>query len=763
VTFAGRTYRGRARTAVSGVVVLLALLMALPPGFPPARPGAGSADIAPAVIYPAQANYTLATVDYNSSVDGFPLSYSEILPLNYSPSQTYPLAIELHGIDTSGSTPLPGGYPTPVTNSTADAAVAAGFIEIVINTRTSDGFFVNSKYDGPQAQDVLDAIAHEESIRHIGKLYIFGFSMGSMGALSIGLNHPGMFAGIGAVAAFSDDFELEGRVQYLGNTALVNAGLLPTGGLWPNSSSYAQGIFEELSPLRFHPENASGVRMWFAGGANDVFATNNQSFWPYEQANATVLDSTCLVESSLGEPANCTIPLAALRAEDPADYSYRYVFEPNGIHDYALLNATDMFEYFSGQLPPGEFWGYFPDPTLIPPPTPLITLVTEPTGCGSVAVNGTPLPSLETVAAGPGYVPLTIQPCEGTAVGGVTAAGGVYYDSSNGTVDVLSSGSILVQFAAPEDRVQFATDSACGSILFGGTPEAANESVLTPPGSYLVSAEPCDGHTFSSWAASGDIELGNSSAATTTVNVTGGGTLTVGYVENPVPTPTVAVTVDSAPGSCGPLLLGGSAVGSGSVIDIATGVYALGAPACTGYAFVAWSESGGAVVASQTAETSVSISSAGTVTAVYAALAVGELTVLVSVSPAACGPTVQVGEGFYGNASLIALEPGNYEVAAAPCAGFEFQGWTTSGGVSVTGNSLGIDANGSVGASYVPDNGSLGGTTGGGGGASVTTEAEWLLLGTGIGLVAAGLLAVAVARPRTRAGRATEPDPKPEA
>ena len=73
---------------------------------------------------------------------------------------------------------------------------------------------------------------------------------------------------------------------------------------------------------------------------------------------------------------------------------------------------------------------------------------TTASGCGSVAVNGTPLPSLETVAAGPGYVPLTIQPCEGTAVGGVTAAGGVYYDSSNGTVDVLSSGSILVQFAA---------------------------------------------------------------------------------------------------------------------------------------------------------------------------------------------------------------------------------------------------------------------------------------------------------------------------
>src|SRR4029077_10637925 len=112
------------------------------------------------------------------------------------------------------------GPPTPVTNTTADAAVAAGFLLIVPNTRTGDGYYVDSDYTGPQAQDILDAIAHEESIRHIGKLYLFGFSMGSMGAISIGLNHPGMFAGIGAVAAFSDDFELEARLVVSANQVL---------------------------------------------------------------------------------------------------------------------------------------------------------------------------------------------------------------------------------------------------------------------------------------------------------------------------------------------------------------------------------------------------------------------------------------------------------------------------------------------------------------------------------------------------------------
>ncbi len=430
---------------------------------------------------------------------------------------------------------------------------------------------MDSSFDGPQGQDVLDAIAHEQALRHIGKLYIFGFSMGSMGAISLGLNHPGLFAGVGAVAAFSDDFELEGRLVFTGNDVLQDAGLAPTGGLWPNASTYAQGIFEELSPLRFHPTNASGLRMWFAGGGLDVFATNNLTFWPYEQANDTVLDSSCLSETDLGEPANCTVPLAALHAEDPANYSYRYIFEPNGFHDYALLNATDMFAFFNGAVPSGEFWGYFPDPTPLPQPVPLVTLVTEPAGCGGIAINGTWYPSMESIPILPAEVPVAFLPCPGEVVGTVTASGGVAYDPISANLRVLDSGALVVVYTAPSYQVSFVTDSICDTVLFGGTVVTANSTHAFPPGVYLASAEPCAGFTFSTWTTAGGVTASNSTAVTTPINVTGNGTLMVTYTRNPGSHPVVSVTLTSAPTTCAPLMFGAASVAAGTVLQVPTG------------------------------------------------------------------------------------------------------------------------------------------------------------------------------------------------
>ncbi len=740
-----------ARWAVALAVALVAGFLLLPP-VPAGRGGGPPSGSHPAAInIPAQANFTVSTVNYVSSVDGWPLSYSEILPLNYTPARTYPLAIELHGIDTADSTNKSGGYPTPVTNSTADAAVAAGFLLIVINTRTGDGYYVNSNFTGPQAQDVLDAIAHEESIRHIGKLYLYGFSMGSMGAISIALNHRGMFAGVGAVAAFSDDFELQGRLIYSGNSVLEDAGLLPAGNVSPNASSYARGIFAELSPLRYYPQNASGLRFWIAGGALDVFATNNLTMWPYEQANDTVLDSTCLVETSLGEPPSCTVPLAVLHAEDPSNYSYRYVFEPNGFHAYDLLNATDMFAYFNGEEPSGEYWGLFPDPTLHRQPVPLVTLVTEPTGCGSIALNGTLAPAEQTVAIAAGSVPVSFLPCTGTVLGTVTTAGGVSYDPYSGSLSVVDSGSLLVRFTAPAYQVQLAASSICGSILFGGSPESANTVLTVPPGVYLASAEPCAGYTFSSWTASGGVSVSNATSPTTTVNVSGNGELTVSYSKNSPPPNVVAVSVTSAPITCPPIVFGGNLAPAGTVLEVPTGTYNISAPSCAGFDFVAWSASGGLFLGSDVASTSLVVSSAGALTAVYAPLAEsGQAVLLVSVTPSGCGAAVEIAGVFYANGSTVVLGLGSYPIATGPCPGYTFQGWGTGGEASVSGATLSVQGNGTLTATFVSSGGSGGGATSGSG-TSPGVETEWLSLGAGIGVVAGVGVAYALLRARSRA------------
>lgn len=399
-------------------------------------------------LAPQAVLYASTTVNYTSSVDGFPLSYIETLPAGFNTSRTYPLAVELHGL-TGETIPVSGGVPSYVVPTTAQAAAAAGFILVNPNTRTGSGWYINSNYTGPQEQDILDAIAVEKTLRHVGPVFLFGESMGSIGTLEIGLDHPHLFSGLGAIASFSDYFEM---YAYLNTTAyayLTQFMLLPTGGALPNASAYSRGIFLHLSSLRFHPQNASGLRLYVANGARDVLASNNLSQWPYQQENNTVVNRTCLTSAALAEPANCTTPIGALAALHPGRYPYRYVFEPNGPHDYYLLNATDMFAFWLGHRPSGTFWGHWPIPTVVAPPQPVVTVATTPWGCGSVRLAGQGLHAGDALVTSTGNHSIRIRPCGNFTVRSVRTTGGLVWQSRTSALTVNGSGAVIVTFSSP--------------------------------------------------------------------------------------------------------------------------------------------------------------------------------------------------------------------------------------------------------------------------------------------------------------------------
>ncbi|HZY71428.1 MAG TPA: hypothetical protein VFF67_10695 [Thermoplasmata archaeon] len=397
---------------------------------------------------PSLAIYSSSTINYTSSVDGFLLSYVETLPAGFNKSRTYPLAVELHGL-TGETVPISGGLPSYVVPTTAQAAAAAGFILLNPNTRTGSGWYINSNYTGPQEQDILDAIAMERTVRHIGSVYLFGESMGSIGTLEIGLDHPHLFRGLGAIASFSDFFEM---YDYLNSTAysyLTQFMLLPSGGALPNASAYARGIFVHLSSLRFHPQNLSGQRLYVANGAQDVLASNNLSLWPYQQENNTLVNRTCLTSTTFAEPSNCTTPVGALAALHPGQFAYRYVFEPNGPHDYYLMNASDMFAFWLGQRPSGTYWGHWPIPTLVAPPQPIVTVATFPWGCGAVRVGGHALHSGDVLVTKPGNYSMRIRSCGNLSVRAVRANGGLRWHGLTMTLSVNGSGAIVVTFTSP--------------------------------------------------------------------------------------------------------------------------------------------------------------------------------------------------------------------------------------------------------------------------------------------------------------------------
>ncbi|MCI4360226.1 MAG: hypothetical protein L3J91_00820, partial [Thermoplasmata archaeon] len=619
--------------------------------------------------------------------------------------------------------------------TTESAASDAGFILVVPNTRTGNGFYLDSPYTGPQAQDIQDAITTEESLRLIGSVYLYGFSMGGMGSLSIGLQHPTEFAGLGAIATFSDIYELYDYQTSHGGGNL-NDLLINVSGALPNQTATG-------AKLRAHPELTKGLKMYFAAGGSDPTAPNNPSFWPYLEANDSILQSTCLVATDIAEPPNCTLPVAALHAVDPTNYSYRYVYEPNGIHNYGLLNATDLFAFFGGLVPDGPLVGTYPRPTPVAPPVPLVTLVTQPFGCGTISWAGTPFPNGFTIPFPTGAYQLSFSPCPGYSLAGVVGRDGVSYDGATEVATVTSSGALVAVFstarAATNVSLTASTVGGCTTLFVNGTSVASGTVLSLETGSYVAQAATCPGFAFRSWTGSGGVSVWSPLQSVTGFGLTADGTVAANYVVN---TATVSVTTIVSPAACAPIYLTGSSVANDSITALLPGTYSIVAPACPGFQFASWSLTGGLSGPGSGASAVLIVASAGFVTAVYAPPTPSTYRLVVTVVPASCGSVVSVDGVHYANGTLAMLAPGAHSIASVLCPLYSFAGWTVSGLIDMSGSTITVDGNGSVLASFTYQGGGSGGGTGTTNGSRasatpLTTFIAWaavgLLAGLGIG------------------------------
>ena len=311
-------------------------------------------------------------VNYVSSVDKFPLSYDEVLPAGYNASHAYPVSVFLHGLMGLVNTTLKGGYLSDIVNSgwgnrTALAASKAGFILMAPNTRMVDGFYANSKYTGPQEQDILDAIAAIKTHHAISSVYLFGQSMGSIGTYSIVLHHPTLFKGLGIINDCGDVYAAS-YWRIVQNIPSLDVIKLITGGTFPNQSSYAQALYYYLSASRYYPQNLSGLRLYEVNGGADTLCPTSKAIWSqYQQGNNTLLTSTCNVIKAFNQPANCTKTVKALWQASPASYHWRYDYVAAGGHSPAILNAPDMYAFWLGKISGGNVCGASGAPPLACP------------------------------------------------------------------------------------------------------------------------------------------------------------------------------------------------------------------------------------------------------------------------------------------------------------------------------------------------------------------------------------------------------------
>ena len=343
--------------AASGLAIAVALLLlAIPSAM------GGSLGTPPVAHRPAALGPT--TVPYSSTVDRFGLSFLEWLPPSYLPEHSYPLTVYFHGMGAGTSWVKGGVGASSIPSTLVRGAAAFGSVLISLNTRSESGFYANTACGGPQEQDVLDAIAVEKSARSISSVYFVGFSMGSLGALTLAARHPGLVSGLATAGTITDLFQVYAFGASLkAAPTQVNTDLC--GGSPSLTNASAVRFFVSESPARFDPVNFSKIPMYVTAGGADLRAPNNFAIWPYADVNSTFLNSSCKVVSTLAEPASCTTPFAGLAIAHPGLYHFRFVYEATAPHDALQLNATDMFQFLFGLTSTGFYTAGYPPVSVV--------------------------------------------------------------------------------------------------------------------------------------------------------------------------------------------------------------------------------------------------------------------------------------------------------------------------------------------------------------------------------------------------------------
>lgn len=166
----------------------------------------------------------------------------------------------------------------------------------------------------------------------------------------------------------------------------------------------------------------------------------------------------------------------------------------------------------------------------------------------------------------------------------------------------------------------------CGTIVFASHPYVnGNQNVSVPGTTYPIQAVPCTGYSFQSWSVTTGLTVGSASSPSTTLAVSANGTLTATFAPTLPSKTTYSVTFLTGPVGCGNIQLNGESYGSGGANhSVPGGAYSITAVSCPGYAFSAWSTTGGLNIASKSSvTTTMSVSGSGSLTATFTATSSG--------------------------------------------------------------------------------------------------------------------------------------------
>ncbi|MDB5084103.1 MAG: endo,4-beta-xylanase [Bacilli bacterium] len=162
---------------------------------------------------------TVKTVSFHSDSLKKDMQVDIYLPLNYNPSEKYPVLYLLHGKDGNSHSWTTGffGYNAVDINNTADKLIAEGKIKplIIVSPELDNGYGINTSpvtqsvsgynrgmYEDYIFDDLVSYVdAHYDTIPNRNSRFIGGFSMGGFAALHDGFLHQDLFSKVGVMSA----------------------------------------------------------------------------------------------------------------------------------------------------------------------------------------------------------------------------------------------------------------------------------------------------------------------------------------------------------------------------------------------------------------------------------------------------------------------------------------------------------------------------------------------------------------------------------
>jgi len=223
-----------------------------------------------------------------------------------------------------------------------------------------------------------------------------------------------------------------------------------------------------------------------------------------------------------------------------------------------------------------------------------IVVYVNPSGAGSVEVNGSIVnvsQALEWIA---GNYTLSVQASPGWRFGSYTTEGGVVVLPDE--VEVSAPGWLLVNFTAYPSIASNTSLSRCEGFELNGTLVSRGQSTAFLLGTYNISAPVCSDALFDRWNGSADAIVADPYAVSSTVTVTGNGSLDAIYES--AAWVSFAVSPTSASGT---IIWNGQTEPSGANQEVPLGNYSVRATTAQGWTFAHWIVTGGVVVNGSTA------------------------------------------------------------------------------------------------------------------------------------------------------------------